>query len=100
MLQISDAYRLSEKLDPKPDEDGLRPRGRWSADWRPLPYCGGYLPIVPFTRAVLRTGFRGWFSVEVFDSKARSDGDLDLEGYARRAMESVRRLIREACAEG
>ena len=106
LLQISDAYKLSKPLDPDPDEDGLRPRGRWSHDWRPLPFHGGggsggggggagYLPIVPFTRAVLRTGFRGWFSVEVFDAKA--DSERDLEGYAKSAMESVRRLVREAC---
>ena len=108
LLQISDAYKLSKPLDPDPDEDGLRPRGRWSHDWRPLPFHGdgggsgggggggaGYLPIVPFTRAVLRTGFRGWFSVEVFDAQA--DSERDLEGYAKSAMESVRRLVREAC---
>jgi sugar phosphate isomerase/epimerase len=38
-LQISDAYRLSPPLDKTTDPNsGLRPRGQWSHDHRPLPY--------------------------------------------------------------
>lgn len=39
-LQISDAYRLDPPLDPAADQpSGLRPRGRWSHEHRPLPYA-------------------------------------------------------------
>jgi hypothetical protein len=57
---------MDPPLDKKPDEQGLRPRGRWSHDYRPLPYDGGYLLVVEVTKGVLATGFRGWMSIEVF----------------------------------
>ena len=92
-LQISDAYRVSPALSSDPDESGLRPRGRWSHDYRPLPFDDGYLPIEPFVQAVLATGFRGWFSIEVFDGQfERKYGD-DLVGFAKNAMKAHRRLL-------
>jgi sugar phosphate isomerase/epimerase len=95
-LQISDAYRMSPPLDRSPDETGLRPRGRWSHDYRPLPYDGGYLPIAPFVRSVLDTGFRGWFSIEVFDSKRVEKYGEDLERYTKQAMQAYHKLLDEA----
>lgn len=103
-LQISDAYRVADPplaSHPEPDDDsGLRPRGRWSHDYRPLPYDGGYLgrPIAEFTRAVLETGFRGWFSVEVFDGRFEEKYGDDLGRFTQKARESTRRLIEEAAA--
>lgn len=98
-LQISDAYRMQPPLVPRPepnDDTGLRPRGRWSHDYRPLPYDGGYLPIADFTRAVLGTGFRGWLSVEVFDGRFEDKYGDDLKGYAEKARDSTLRHVREA----
>lgn len=43
-LQISDAYRMDPPLGEGVDESGTRPRGRWSHDYRPLPYDGGICP--------------------------------------------------------
>lgn len=45
-LQISDAYRVEPPLDAA-TKDGLRPRGRWSHDYRPLPYvlCFGAFSV-------------------------------------------------------
>lgn len=101
-LQISDAYRmqppLADRLEPEDEEQGLRPRGRWSHDYRPLPYDGGYLPIADFTRAVLETGFRGWLSVEVFDGEFEKKYGDDLKGFAEKANSSTRRLVEEAAA--
>ncbi|KAK3309334.1 xylose isomerase-like protein [Chaetomium strumarium] len=102
-LQISDAYRpdppLGEEADP---ESGLRPRGRWSHDQRPLPYDGGYLPapIKQFVRAVLATGFKGWCSIEVFDGRFEEKYGDDLRKFARRGMQAYQRLLSEATAEG
>lgn len=98
-LQISDAYHVQPPLVPRPepnDDTGLRPRGRWSHDYRPLPYDGGYLPIADFTRAVLGTGFRGWLSVEVFDGQFEEKYGEDLKGYAEKARDSTLKLVREA----
>lgn len=103
MLQISDAYKPKSPLEDKVI-DGLRPRGRWSHDYRPYPYNGGAYTekCVSIARAVLATGSKPWFSVEVFDGG--SDGkDVDRERYenadfCRGAMGSVRRLLDE-CAD-
>ena len=72
-------------------DDGLRPRGRWSHDWRPLPFDGGYLPVVDVAKAVLGTGFRGWFSTEVFDGKEKGR----MGEVAEKAMRAHERLMRE-----
>ncbi|KAJ9663443.1 hypothetical protein H2201_005651 [Coniosporium apollinis] len=98
-LQISDAYKPKEPLSKDVDESGLRPRGRWSHDFRLPPFQGGYLPVVDVTRAVLRTGFRDWFSYEVFDSGPDGKGkEYDLMEYAQTAFDCQKKLL-EACAE-
>lgn len=99
LLQISDAYKPKEPFSKDEDESGLRPRARWSHDFRPLPFHGGYLPIVDVAKAVLKTGFRGWFSYEVFDGGPDGKGnDYDMHEYAKTAMTSQKRLL-EHCAE-
>ncbi|OQD60473.1 hypothetical protein PENPOL_c023G09212 [Penicillium polonicum] len=93
LLQISDAYKVSPPLKNETIE-GLRPRGRWSHDYRPMPYDGGYLPIEDVAKAVLKTGFRGWFSMEIFDGGPEGKGKkYELEAYAKSAMQSMRKLL-------
>ena len=103
ILQISDAYKppspFSKDPDP-PNDSGLRPRGRWSMAFRPPPFQGGYLPVTDVAKAVLRTGFRGWFSMEVFDGGKAGQGrewetEGELERYAKAAMESHQKLLKE-----
>jgi sugar phosphate isomerase/epimerase len=97
LLQISDAYKVPSPLSKEADESGLRPRGRWSHDFRPLPYNGGYLPVADVVRAVLKTGFRGWFSYEVFDGGPEGKGqDIDLLVYAQSASNVQQKLVSEA----
>ncbi len=54
-----------------------------------------------FTKAVLKTGFRGWFSYEIFDEgkdgNGRPDAD-DLEAWAENAKRCQERLM-NACVE-
>jgi sugar phosphate isomerase/epimerase len=92
LLQISDAYKMDPPLEAKVNGDGLRPRGQWSHDYRPLPYDGGYLPVHEFLAAVLETGFKGWLSVEVFDPKGQRKYK-DMGDYARKAMDSLEKLL-------
>jgi sugar phosphate isomerase/epimerase len=97
LLQISDAYKPEPKSLKAREVDGRRPRARWSHAFRPLPYHGGYLPVEAVTRAVLGTGFRGWFSVEVFDGGPRGEGKArDMHAFARMARESVDKLIQRS----
>ena len=92
-LQISDAYKMDPPLSPEV-QDGLRPRGRWSHDYRPLPYDGGYLPVAEVASAVLRTGFRGWFSTEIFDGQIEAkSNDGGMESFARKAMAAHEKLM-------
>lgn len=100
LLQISDGYKVPQPFCAERDESGLLPRGRWSHDFRPLPYNGGYLPVVDVAAAVLKTGFRGWFSYEVFDGGP--DGkrqDVDIVAYAQAARNVQTRLLRECAGE-
>ncbi|ORY11260.1 xylose isomerase-like protein [Clohesyomyces aquaticus] len=100
LLQISDAYKVPEPLNTQADESELLPRGRWSHDFRPLPYNGGYLPIVDVTKAVLMTGFRGWFSYEVFDGGPNGKGkDTDIIAYAQTARNIQERLLAESAGK-
>jgi sugar phosphate isomerase/epimerase len=98
LLQISDAYKMDPPLQDKPDESGLRPRGQWSHDYRPMPYDGGYLPVEDFTKAVLETGFRSWLSVEIFDGKGPEKYEDDMGAFAKKAFQSVNKLLEEAGA--
>ncbi|KAJ5776317.1 uncharacterized protein N7511_001328 [Penicillium nucicola] len=99
LLQISDAYKVSPPLEDKVI-GGLRARGRWSHDYRPMPYDGGYLPIEDVARAVLRTGFRGWFSMEIFDSGPGGSGKkYEMGSYANRAMESMQALLKNCATD-
>lgn len=97
LLQISDAYKPREAFK-KEDVDELRPRGRWSSAWRPLPY-EGYLPVIDFAKAVLKTGFRGWFSYEIFDGGPDGQGrDYELRPWAEATARCQKRLM-DDCAE-
>ncbi|KAI9882606.1 MAG: hypothetical protein M1823_005653 [Watsoniomyces obsoletus] len=96
-LQISDAYRPRVPFNPESDEQGLRPRGRWSHDSRPMPFNGGYLPVKEVTEAVLKTGFRGWMSMEIFDGGAEGKGKEydDLNAFAVEGMQLLNKLLEE-----
>lgn len=100
LLQISDAYFVSPPLEDKV-VNGLRPRGRWSHDYRPMPYDGGYLPIETVARAVLKTGFRGWFSMEIFDAGPHGKGKkYEMDEFAKKAMDSMQRLLQNCVTDG
>lgn len=102
LLQISDAYKLPV---PFKDEEieGLRLRERWSHDFRPYLWNGGYLmpQCVDFAKAVLGTGSRCWFSTEVFDGGPDGKGGMkqyDMGEFCKGAMESHKKLL-DACAD-
>ena len=100
LLQISDAYKPTPHPIPRKVVADLRPRGQWSHDFRPFPYNGGYLPVEEVTQAVLRTGFRGWFSVEVFDGGSDGKGKkYNMDDFAKQAMQSVKRLLKNSVSD-
>ena len=98
-MNTIDAYKLPAPIT-KDDDEGLRPRGQWSHDYRPVPFNGGYLPVTAVAKAVLKTGFRGWFSYEVFDGGPDGKGKTyELDEFAKMAVESHKRLVGECVDE-
>ena len=97
LLQISDAWLPKTPIGDLA-KDRLRPKGRWSKNYRPLPYDGGYLPIQEVAKKVLDTGARSWWSVEVFDGgpEGGEERETDLQAFCERAMKSVQRLLKES----
>lgn len=95
MLQISDAYKMSPPIPDGKNEQGMRPRCQWSMKYRPMPFApGAYLPVVEMAKGVLGTGFRGWFSVEVFDSGQDGKGkSYTLDEFATDCAGSTKTLI-------
>ncbi|KAI7525972.1 hypothetical protein KC317_g21154, partial [Hortaea werneckii] len=56
-------------------------------------------PTTDFARAVLKTGFRGWFSYEVFDSGPDGKGkEYELGPFAKAASACQEKFV-EACKE-
>lgn len=74
VLQIFVANKPPVPLEKAIDKNTLSPRARWSHNFRPYPYHGGFLPVAAVTKAVLKTGFRAWFSMEVFDGGSDGKG--------------------------
>ncbi|TBU25420.1 xylose isomerase-like protein [Dichomitus squalens] len=114
-FQISDG---SHKV--KPDalkrtaaEQGISPLYAWSNAWRPLPYMnevcpredkqswGGYLPVLDVCDAVLRTGWRGPWSYEVFYKEDMSEDDQQIPTkWATAAAKSHDVLVKELKQRG
>ncbi|EGO28752.1 hypothetical protein SERLADRAFT_459519 [Serpula lacrymans var. lacrymans S7.9] len=106
-FQISDGSgpgRVSSaELTKTAKEKGISPLYAWSNAWRPLPYMedidpgtqyGGFLPVLDVIEAVLRTGWRGPWSYEVFyeADMSRDDPGVPLK-WTKAAMESRKRIF-------
>lgn len=101
-LQVSDAYKVYlTKDNPQWTEDIPEARALLSHSYRPLPYDPkreGYLPVKEVTEAILKTGFRGWFSYEVFLDEMK-EKDFDLEKFAQQGIQSHKKLMEECSSE-
>jgi len=116
-LQISDGSRGHniEDLQRSAKEQGISPLYAWSNAWRPLPFqdeiegreenatgaYGGYLPVVDVCEAVLRTGWRGPWSFEVFyeADMARDDPEVPRR-WTRSAKASYDIIVEKFQAKG
>ena len=97
IFQVSDAYRPSPPI-PNRIIDGLTPQGYWSRRFRPV-MGEGYLPCTDIVEAVLQTGYRGWYSIEVFDRGSKGQGrEYDLPAFALNAKQSLFHAIEESLA--
>ncbi|KZT70017.1 xylose isomerase-like protein [Daedalea quercina L-15889] len=100
-----DALRGSAK------KQGIDPLYAWSNAWRPIPFqdeiegkrgdegYGGYLPIVELCEAVVKTGWRGPWSFEVFYTQDMSRDDPEVPRRwaksAKASYEMIEMKLRE-----
>jgi sugar phosphate isomerase/epimerase len=101
LLKISDAYKPQKPLKspalPDKHKNEEVPQIKWSRDFRTLPFGEGYLPMKEVVRAVLETGARCYFALDVSDGgpAGKRDREKDLMGYAKKARQCLKRLVEE-----
>ncbi|EMD32278.1 hypothetical protein CERSUDRAFT_118976 [Gelatoporia subvermispora B] len=87
-LQISDGTRTdASALRAAAEKQGIPPLYAYSNEWRPLPFMSEiepgqkwdeYLPVVEVCEAVLKTGWRGPWSFEVFHKEDMAQDDPEV----------------------
>ncbi|KIK57368.1 hypothetical protein GYMLUDRAFT_46241 [Collybiopsis luxurians FD-317 M1] len=111
--QVADAVRPAEICH---DDDDMPARMKWSRNCRvfpcepPAPRSGassyhhfsdpenpssgylGFLPVTQMTTFVHRTGYRGWWSLEVFNSSLQEDDGGCPERHGRRGINGLHSL--------
>ncbi|KAI0754176.1 xylose isomerase-like protein [Daedaleopsis nitida] len=112
-FQISDGARkiAPDALLRIAKEQGIDPLYAWSNAWRPLPYMdevcarndkegwGGYLPVLDVCDAVLRTGWRGPWSYEVFYEEDMSKDDPAIPSKWTKAAAACHELLMKKLAQ-
>jgi len=105
-FQISDGARVDPiQLKKEAEEGGIRPLYLWSNKYRPLPYAKkewkGYLPVVDVIDAVLKTGWKGPWSYEVFFAEDMSRDDPEVPSrWTKEAAECHGVILRELARRG
>jgi sugar phosphate isomerase/epimerase len=96
-IQISDGLKMEPPIRPGHPayKEGSPARGQWSHAYRPLPFEDGYLPWMTALRAFLKTGFRGWSSMEIFEERQMKKDSSIPEEYAIKGMETWKKIITE-----
>ncbi|KAM0787156.1 hypothetical protein ACM66B_006407 [Microbotryomycetes sp. NB124-2] len=96
--QVADGRFMSPPMSPPTDPSVPRIRP-WSRSSRLFPLekeRGAYLPVEQFSDAVVKTGYTGPWSIEVFnDSLADQDPSVPQQ-HAQRAMKGLSQAVREA----
>ena len=99
LLQIGDAKRLPEPLEPSPRQGESRPsRMIWSRSSRLYP-CekerGAFMPVQQFVAAVAKTGYAGAWSIEVFNDSLSDPSPKVPTEHARRARAGLDKLVEQ-----
>lgn len=97
LLQIGDAKRMPQPLLPSPREGEPRPsRMIWSRSSRLFP-CeaeqGAFMPVDAFVSAVVRAGYKGPWSIEVFNDSLNATGKEVPVEHATRARAGLDKLV-------
>lgn len=98
--QVADGRFMSPPMSP-PTDPSIPPIRPWSRGNRLFPLeknLGAYLPVDKFSDAVLKTGYTGPWSIEVFNDSLSSEDKSVPEQHARRAMKGLKTAVAEALA--
>jgi 4-hydroxyphenylpyruvate dioxygenase len=95
--QVEDASKPSSPIFSKPMAPA---RMTWSRSSRLFP-CeeGGFLPVARFTEALVRTGYKGWWSAEMFNVSLFDEDPECTRKHGVRGLAGMRKLWKEV-AEG
>ncbi|SPO29130.1 related to 3-dehydroshikimate dehydratase [Ustilago trichophora] len=102
LLQIGDAKRMPQPLLPSPREGEPRPsRMIWSRSSRLFPCekdLGAFMPVDDFVKAVVKAGYTGPWSIEVFNDSLNGEGERVPLEHATRARAGLDRLVEKVFA--
>lgn len=91
MYQVADAARPPAPIQSFPT---FPSRMQWSRKMRVFPMePDGYLPVVDFTTALVKMGYRGAWSLEVFNASLDGAEPGVVESHGRRGIEGLERLF-------
>ena len=94
-FQLADGQRMSVPLTP-PEDPTVPPLRPWSRSYRLFPFetaRGAYLPVKEFAEAVCATGYRGPWSLEMFNDSLNDPAATVPDEHARRGMESLHKSL-------
>jgi sugar phosphate isomerase/epimerase len=102
LVQLADAELISPALLLSLGRDDMPTLQVWSRNCRLFPIeidRGAYFPIALIVSSILRAGYTGPLSLEVFNQSLYSPDPNVAESHAKRGIESLRNLLQEVCAE-
>jgi hypothetical protein len=94
LYQVADASRPLKPVESRPSHP---PRMAWSRSSRLFPFeneLGGYLPVPLFTEMVVKTGYQGWWSLEMFNTSLEDQDEECPRRHGIRGLKGLRRLWR------
>ncbi|KAF8581079.1 xylose isomerase-like protein [Ramaria rubella] len=94
-FQLADGQRMLTPLTP-PDDPTIPLLRPWSRSYRLFPLetaRGAYLPVKEFTEAVLKTGYQGPWSLEVFNDSLQDPNPNVPNDHASRGIVALQKTL-------
>ncbi|KAH7328778.1 xylose isomerase-like protein [Stachybotrys elegans] len=94
-IQLADGERMTAPIGPDHEwmNDCLNAKMAWSRNARLFPFePKGYLPVLAIVKALVRAGWSGWVSMEVFSRSTAQEGEETMKAHAKRAWRSWQKM--------
>ena len=109
VVQVADAALVDPKSLKPPTASTEKwtpehepPHRQWSTSHRLFPNeesLGGYMPVADCLAAILATGYKGAFTLEIFNDSIHENNDKIVPTHARRSLAGVEACVAEARGE-